>query len=409
MKKKTLITFLSFCLCIHSFSQTNSATTASCTQATAMTVKGAWINRHENVGGVSPLQKQEAYKRLDILHTTLLKMYPQPIGIDIRVYRSAGIGYFGATRKYNLTPDQRLTFDYLKLLGIPSYSYFANFSPHYCAHTDKGTLFMTGNTNENSDGIGVTVNDFGGLVTGPSVDDDWTIDGHPVRQLITMVTEKWKAYELYGDVRSSVRHVLIHREGMLPYIPVTRKQYLNRCITYTTQLFDKLIDIAKNIPVRSVEAQEMEKKAKLAKFEKDFGNDPKRLKSAIDYYLSGYKTDQQLRDERVINTVKTKETELRKFTDELESTTAKGMLDSAAVILSMYYSIPAVFETDPQKGFMLVTENPNYMRKDLPNYIPQFMVFNWKWNVDFYPIHKRYKDLLLQDFPIERLQAMIDK
>ena len=29
---------------------------------------------------------------------------------------------------------------------------------------------------------------------------------------------------------------------------------------------------------------------------------------------------------------------------------------------------------------MLVTENPEYMRKDLPKYVPQFFVVNWKWN-----------------------------
>ena len=73
----------------------------------------------------------------------------------------------------------------------------------------------------------------------------------------------------------------------------------------------------------------------------------------------------------------------------MENTTNKGLLDSAAVISVMYYSTPAVFETDPQKGFMLITENPDYIRKDLPGYVPQFMVFNWKWNVDFYPVHKK--------------------
>ena len=94
------------------------------------------------------------------------------------------------------------------------------------------------------------------------------------------------------------RIVLIHRKGILPYIPVTRKQYLERCISYHTKLWDENIKRTENLPVRSLEEQEKEKNAKLAKFEKDFGKDPKRLKSAVDYYLSGYKTDQQIRDER---------------------------------------------------------------------------------------------------------------
>ncbi|HJS56172.1 MAG TPA: hypothetical protein VJ765_16590, partial [Chitinophagaceae bacterium] len=148
--------------------------------------------------------------------------------------------------------------------------------------------------------------------------------------------------------------------------------------------------------------------AKLAGFEKDFGKDPKRLKSAVDYYLSGYKTDQQIRDERVESAKKLKEQEIKKFRDELEKTTSQGRLDSPAVIRVMYYS-DLIFDIDPKTGAMLVTENPDYIRKDLPGYIPQFIVFTWKWNPDFYPAHKKYQELFLQDFPIEKIQAMIDK
>ena len=132
--------------------------------------------------------------------------------------------------------------------------------------------------------------------------------------------------------------VLIHRKGILPYIPVTRKQYLERCISFHTKLWDGIIKGTENLPVRSLEEQEKEKNAKLAKFEKDFGKDPKRLKSTVDYYLSGYKTDQQIRDEEVQKAKKNKEKELKKFTDELEKTTQQGLLDSPAMIRVMYDS-----------------------------------------------------------------------
>ena len=408
MKKQIIISFLLITL-QSSWSQQANTTNIPCTSAIAMTVKGKWINSHVNAGSVNQSQKLEAFKRLDVLHDILLKMFPEPTGVDVRVIRSAGIGYFGSTRKYRLSPNGDLSFDYVKLSPNISYSYFANFSPHYCAHTDKGILFMPGSKNENSDGTAISVNDFTGLIDGPAVDDDWTIKGLPVRRLSTVINEKWKNYELYGDVRSKGRYVLIHRNGMLPYKPVTRKQYLDRCLAFTDQLHDKMIGVLNQQPVRSPEVQEAEKKAKLAKFEKDFGKDPKRLKSNVDYYLSGYKTDQQRRDEQVTNAKKNKETELKKFIDEMEKTTSEGLLDSPAIVQVMYYSNPAVFETDPMKGFMLVTENPDYIRKELPSYIPQFMVLSWKWNVDFYPVHKEYEKLFLQDFPVEKLQAMIDK
>ena len=388
-----------------SYSQKTTTTNDTCTAVKAMSVKGKWTTLTDNITAVNPTQKLETFKRLDAIKNIFMNLFPEPTGVDIRVRKSTGICYFGSTRKYRLSPDGDLSFDYVKILPNISYGSFFNFSPHYCAHTDKGIVFVPGSKNENSDGAGITVNDFSGLIDGPAVDDDWTINGLPVRMLSTVINKKWKNYELYG----SGRYVLIHRNGMLPYKPVTRKQYLDRCLVFTEQLHDKMIRALNQQYVRSLEVQEAEKKAKLAKFEKDFGNDPKRLKSTVDYYLSGYQTDQQRRDEQVNNAKKNKETELKKFTDELEKTTSEGLLDAPAIIQVMYYSSPVVFETDPQKGVMLVTENPDYIRKELPSYIPQFIVLSWKWNVDSYPVHKEYEKLFLQDFPVEKLQAMIDK
>ena len=83
-----------------------------------------------------------------------------------------------------------------------------------------------------------------------------------------------------------------------------------------------------------------------------------------------------------------KERELKIFTDEMEKTTREDLLGSPAIILAMYYTVPTVFETDPQKGNMLITENPDYNRRNLPGYVPQFMVVTWKWSLDRYPTQK---------------------
>jgi hypothetical protein len=36
-----------------------------------------------------------------------------------------------------------------------------------------------------------------------------------------------------------------------------------------------------------------------------------------------------------------------------------------------------VFTTEKENGVTLVTENPDYFRKDLPKYVPQFFVLHW--------------------------------
>ena len=214
----------------------------------------------------------------------------------------------------------------------------------------------------------------------------------------------------YGDENSiGEGSVLIHREGMLPYIPVTRKQYLDHSLKHLEEILDEQIKLFKSTPVRSLEVQEAEKKKKLEKFQNDFGKDSKRLKSAVDYYLSGYQTEQQQRDERVNKAIKNKEGILKHYRDELEKTTKEGLLDSAAII-KVFHSPDAqlpVFFKESEGGNMLVTENPKYLNKNLPKYVPQFMVLHW--SAAFPPPHSKIGAAMLANFPIEKLQAMIDK
>ncbi|HEX2523285.1 MAG TPA: hypothetical protein VHP35_14275 [Terriglobia bacterium] len=43
--------------------------------------------------------------------------------------------------------------------------------------------------------------------------------------------------------------VLIHRNGILPYIPVTRKQYLDHSIQHLTEIFDTVLVGFRQMPV----------------------------------------------------------------------------------------------------------------------------------------------------------------
>jgi len=174
-----------------------------------------------------------------------------------------------------------------------------------------------------------------------------------------------------NEVGSNTRYVLIHRKGILPYIPVTRKQYLDHSIKHLTEIQDSLINDFRRIPVRTLEEQEAEKKRTLEKYEKAYEKDPKRLKSATDYYLSGYQTDQQRRDERVNKQIKQKNEVLKRYLDELEKTTREGLLDNPAIVLLMHSpdTTTPIFVTESENGRMLITESRAYMRKDLPKYV----------------------------------------
>ena len=403
MKKQIIILFL-IIFHLSAWSQKTIPTDGPCNKTMAEKANGRWIKNPDNL--FTTTHQAEVFRRLDAIHQLVLKIYPEPTGVDAVWHRTNRNEFFASQLKIDYTRDGVPRRNEINGIPVATYYYRAGFFPYFC-NGGKNEMYQ-GYPGETGTWIRVFINSFDYYAAG-EVDDPMTIDGLPVR-MRKPVRETWKGYELlYNDDLSTSRSVLIHREGMLPYMPVTRKQYLDHSIEHLNEIFDKLIKGTKEIPVRSLEEQETEKKNKLAKFEKDFGKDPKRLKSAVDYYLSGYQTDQQSRDEQVKAQVKNKEKVLKHYQDELEKTTKEGLLDSPATII-LFHSPDAqtpVFVKETEGGSMLITENPAYIKKDLPKYTPQFMVFFWSWNSN--PPQKKIGDIVETNFPIEKLQAMIDK
>jgi hypothetical protein len=194
---------------------------------------------------------------------------------------------------------------------------------------------------------------------------------------------------------------------MLPYNPVTRKKYLDLAIPYITKFYDDQIADLDKTPVRSIEEQEAIKNKTIEDYKKKYPGNPGPLK----YYLDTYTTDQQELEKKKNIILKSKNEDLKKYQDELERTTRNGMLESPAIIaggIEMMSERP-VFTTDEQGGNMLITESPNYFRKDLPKWVPQLFVLTFEeegWSA------KQKNDALnvvKENFPIQKLQAMIDK
>jgi hypothetical protein len=86
-----------------------------------------------------------------------------------------------------------------------------------------------------------------------------------------------------------------------------------------------------------------------------------------------------------------------------------GLLDAPAVVGTdvLLMNEGPVFLPESEGGIMLTTENPNYFRKDLPAYIPQLFVLSWSWGTKKWETD--FRKAIEEKFPIEKLQAMIDK
>jgi hypothetical protein len=118
---------------------------------------------------------------------------------------------------------------------------------------------------------------------------------------------------------------------------------------------------------------------------------------------------QQQKDEAIKNISKQKDEVITLYQKELERNRTASLLDSPAIVRildNMYPDVP-IFTTGAEDGSMLVTENPAYIRKDLPKYIPQFIVLYWSWGD--VANSKYFRQMMEANFPIEKLQAMIDK
>ena len=169
------------------------------------------------------------------------------------------------------------------------------------------------------------------------------------------------------------------------------------------------------MPVRSLEVQEAEKKQSLDKIEEDYKSNPYQRDAIRKNFLDTYKTEQQRRDETVNNGIQQKKKIINQYEAELNNSKTIGLLDTPAEVNGAFEvneGVP-IFFSRAEGGKMLVTENPAYFRKDLPKYAPQFMVVYWEWVSDF-PMYggaqgAYYRKMIEKNFPIEKLQAMIDK
>lgn len=76
-------------------------------------------------------------------------------------------------------------------------------------------------------------------------------------------------------------------------------------------------------------------------------------------------------------------------------------------MIKVMYNAEPVFETNPEGSLLLITENPDYIRKDLPKYVPQLFEINLVW--DEWKPQANFAKIFQEKFPTDKLQAMIDK
>ena len=375
MKKQIFLFFLLF-NCPFAWSQKFIKTSTPCDKELLKKTPGEWMPISKIHHATPKSQLQHIEKRLAIIHQWVKNIYPSPMAFDAIPSYSSADQTFAAQIKIENSED-RFNYSFINGTGTISYSYSAGFCDYHCGR--EPNEIMLGRGCETGTNINADMNTMQGFfweVSGADLNRDMIIGGRPIRTMPVLIG-KWKGYDLYAPKSGSgIRMVLLHREGLLPYIPVTRKQYLDRSIEGLQKFFDKIIKAPEN---------------------------PEGLASLM---------DKKEKDEQVRKLQKYRDDVLKYYRDEVDATTKAGLLDSPAIIFDGIMQMQTqytIFRTQAEGGIMLVTENPAYFKKDLPKYIPQLIVFSmWNANDGPDPAMNPYR-LYEQDFPIEKLQAMIDK
>jgi len=343
--------------------------------------KGKWLIHDSKLSPTTVSDNHdEVMKRLNAINDLVRQIYPEPTGGDAGWSGEFAKTSFADEVKYVPLKDRDPEETKTKVNPVYRYNYSCILFPWMC----------TGNPNEimnmypegTSGSIVIRANELEILNENYADANEWTINGRPIKRKM-FAAGNWKGYAMMSSVggiyanAASEHFVLICRDGALPYISITRKQYLDRAIQYVTRYYDELT----NKIVQSNESM------------------PTQLR-----------TPQDELDKQKAQNMKFKNDALKKLQDELQKTTKDGLLDAPAVvgIDPLLMNEGPVFKSEAEGGWLLATENPDYFRKELPKYIPQFFVIELMAG-DPQHSNMNFKNIIEENFPIEKLQAMIDK
>jgi hypothetical protein len=231
--------------------------------------------------------------------------------------------------------------------------------------------------------------------------DDWNIndDGKMIR--VYRVPPKvgtWKGMTLYAPHTNEFdRAVVVAHDGKLPWHSLTQKQYLtglkNKLQTEFQKTMDGYDDYEENV------------KKNIAENSKSTSPQAPKIKQALESQLSNF---QSSKEGHKSQTKKFYGEKLKYIDDYLDSASAEA-LQQVAIIDPKYgaFEFKGTFGDENNGGTRLIAVGSKYFKMDLPRYVPQFIVLYWQWTQD--PVSLRFREQFEENFPLEKLKAMIDK
>ena len=374
--KKTIVLVLASFATQYCFSQ------QPCTDDELMNKKGAWKRVAD--ANMKASNQAQAINRIDKMQKLLQAACPESKGIEAKWYR---------------TMDN----DPLVTNGALPYQLNALFLTYYC-NSYKHNMELG---DETSTWFYVYANHFNWFM---EYDRNFTVQKQPV-YLLTKRVGEIHGFPVYEGIHNGTsntgttysRAVILTRPGSSPYVPVTRKQYLQLFIKLKEKSRAEQKQIIEKRTERTAAEQESAKKTGLENALK--GASPNRIEDRREKYMKRYRTDKQLKEEDLLSLDK-------RYDDYIKA--AQSILNN---INETDAKMPAIVSTDyvskferflsEEGGQALVRLNPDYFNSKLPNYIPQFLIVYWRWEKNKPSVN--FKEQIENNFDLTALQNMLDK
>jgi hypothetical protein len=353
-----------------------------------MNIKGTWKKRSDPSlfpdNSFPKNQFAQANNRLDKMQKLLQAAYPDPKGVEAEWYRT-------------------ISGSALVKGGPAPYELNALFLIYFC-NANKIEL-----GDETQTWFYVFANQFNWFA---DYQKYYRIDDQPV-YLLSRKLGEFKGYGVYGGIHSKglpgqrigSSAIIITRPGQSPYLPVSRKQFLQAFLNYNESRNSKtLADMQNNMHFKTDEEEEADKKKNLEIIERVTSAD--KLARAKDNFLKNYITDKQRKEGNIDKMKKRYEEDMKPARDLLSKANEQYLAQASILDFDNMLEFKE-FATEEKGGRQLVRLNPDYFNSKLPKYVAQFLIVYWRWD-DAKP-GINFKNQLETHFNFDALKEMIDQ
>ncbi|HWB92169.1 MAG TPA: hypothetical protein VG605_09960 [Puia sp.] len=169
------------------------------------------------------------------------------------------------------------------------------------------------------------------------------------------------------------------RPDMLPYMPVTRKEYLSMVIADLNATRERIIaDVKSRTPVRSAEEQAAEKKSAIGLLSTRYSGT--ELEMRIRRYLEQYKSDEDYLKENIGRATADVDTTMH-IVQRMLSHLAPATLAAPAIVSPVAREFEGFRDGEPGM-VMLIRPNPVFFQSGAAQEKPQFFLVMWNSNSD---------------------------